>query len=150
MGLIDAIQGGPVYLDSNVFIYALEGYPEYASVLGPLFEALDSGRVHAVTSELTLAEVLVKPMMMGNQALQSTYQEAVRPSPSLTVLPVSRDVLVAAARIRAESHALRLADAIHASSARLGQANTLLTNDLRLKGLPGIVVLLLSDFLTSS
>jgi len=33
MGLIEMIRGDRVYLDSNVFIYALEGFPEYSALL---------------------------------------------------------------------------------------------------------------------
>ncbi len=54
---------GRVYLDTNIFIYALEGYPTFRAVLTTLFAALDRGDLVAVTSELTLAEALVKPLL---------------------------------------------------------------------------------------
>ncbi len=33
MGIIDAIQGTKVYLDTNIWIYALEGHPAFAQDL---------------------------------------------------------------------------------------------------------------------
>ena len=52
---------GPVYLDANIFIYALEGYPDFQARITILLEAMDHQEIEALTSELTLAEVLVKP-----------------------------------------------------------------------------------------
>ena len=64
MGIMDAFRGERIYLDTNIFIYALEAYPEYVSTLTSLFAAIDEGKIRAMTSELTLAEVLIKPMMI--------------------------------------------------------------------------------------
>src|SRR5260370_42636586 len=46
--------------DGNVFIYAVEGSDDIAGRLRTLFELLSSNLNLAVTSELTLAEVLPK------------------------------------------------------------------------------------------
>ena len=54
---------GRIYLDTNIFIYALEGYPIFRTVLTTLFDALDRHEVSSVTSELTLAEAGVKPFL---------------------------------------------------------------------------------------
>jgi predicted nucleic acid-binding protein len=78
MGILSAITGSFVYLDANIFIYALEAFPEYASELTVLFEAIDRGQFQAVTSELTLAETLVKPLMDGDVAKQVVYEQAVQ------------------------------------------------------------------------
>jgi len=84
MGIIDAIRGERVYLDTNVFIYALEEYPRYVQALTELFDSIDAGRLKAITSELTLAEALVKPMMDGNAALQRpTRAPFSLPTPSM-------------------------------------------------------------------
>lgn len=54
---------GRLYLDTNIFIYALEGYSTFRAVLTSLFDALDRHELAASTSDLTLAEVLVKPFL---------------------------------------------------------------------------------------
>ena len=61
MGKLSDLLGSTVYLDSNIIIYAVEGLPEYAAAIQALLEAMDSGEITGVTSDLTLAEVLVKP-----------------------------------------------------------------------------------------
>jgi predicted nucleic acid-binding protein len=135
---------GRVYLDTNIFIYALEGYPVFRAVLTTLFEALDRGEVTAVTSELTLAEVLVKPLLDRHAERQAAYLQVLQPSTSLQIVPVSRDVLIAAARLRADAN-LKLPDAIHAATAQLTSCDQFLTNDARLTSLRGLAIRQLSE-----
>lgn len=144
MVILNAIQSERVYLDTNVFIYALEGYPDFVDELTELFENFDEGNLRAVTSELTLAEVLVRPFIDGNVERQTAYQQVLQSSQALEVVTVSRDVLIEAARLRSVS-TLRLPDAIHGATARLTECETFLTNDRRLLAIPGIEVILLSE-----
>jgi predicted nucleic acid-binding protein len=67
-----------------------------------------------------------------------------RSSSTLQVVPITREVLVTAARLRAEQ-GLKLPDAIHAATAQLTNCQQFLTNDTRFKNLPGLPVLLLSQ-----
>lgn len=136
------LRGRSIYLDTNVFIYALEGYADYAADLTALFESVDRGERKAVTSELTLAEVLVKPFMDQSHERQRAYEQAIQSSEALTVRPVSRDVLIEAARLRA-TIGLRLPDAIHLAMARLAGCETFLTNDrdLQMRAIPEVVLL---------
>ena len=146
MGIVDELGGTRIYLDTNVFIYALEEHPDYVDALAELFDEVDSGRLTAVTSELTLAEALVKPMTQRDRALQEAYERAVQPGDSLEVVLVSRSVLIQAARLRATT-SLKLPDAIHVATAQIARCDTLLTNDQRLKAAPGLHVLLFSEAL---
>jgi predicted nucleic acid-binding protein len=128
---VDQLAGRRLYLDANVFIYALD------SALTPwhvpaqaLFRLVDSGRASAVTSELSLAECLVKPLRDGNGALADLYRGAINANnPGLAVAPVSRDVLIEAARLRASRPPLKLPDAIHVATAALNGCDVLVTND---------------------
>ncbi|MDH4185893.1 MAG: PIN domain-containing protein [Nitrospira sp.] len=135
---------GCIYLDTNVFVYALEGYDEFRQVLTALFQRIDRGLLQAVTSELTLAEVLVKPLLDRNQERETAYHHILRSSSSLQVIPITREVLIAAARLRA-GEGLKLPDAIHAATATLTNCQQFLTNDTRFKNIPGLPVLLLSQ-----
>src|SRR5690242_682644 len=99
MGGVDALRGRRVYLDANVFIYAVEHSPEHAAFLDGLFDLLEAGGVAAVTSELTLAEVLAKPFEDGREDLARLYEEMVAPSAWLSVVPVERAILATAARL---------------------------------------------------
>ena len=144
MGLVDAITGPFVYLDANIFIYALEAHADFASELTELFKAIDQGQFLAVTSELTLAETLVKPMLDGDIGKQAVYEQAIQNSTNLHVVSVSRRVLIEAARLRSASNLL-LPDAIHAATSLLGACETFLTNDPRFRRVAGLPVVILSE-----
>lgn len=42
MGILKAVEGTRVYLDTNVFIYALEGFSVFRPDLEAVFAALDT------------------------------------------------------------------------------------------------------------
>jgi predicted nucleic acid-binding protein len=125
------VLGARPYLDANFFIYVLEELEPWAKVAKRLLIALDRGECEAVTSELSLAECLVKPLEMGQKAIVETYLDFLRPRQSLVVVPVSRETLIEAARLRALCR-VKLPDAIHAASALQGGCTSFLTNDDRL------------------
>ena len=143
MGRVTDLAGQRVYLDTNIFIYALEGHAAFASVLAELFQSIDQGELQAATSELTLAETLVKPFLDGSAERQQAYQQALQSSAGLMLVPVSRAVLVEAARLRA-AHGFRLPDAIHVATARLSACATFLSNDKRLRP-AGLTVMTLAE-----
>lgn len=145
MGIADVIKGKRIYIDTNIFIYALEGYPEFAEALTLFFTAIDEGMVKAVTSELSLAESLAKPLMDDNTALENLYLEVFQSSLSLRLVPISRQILIEAARLRAKSKILKLPDAIHFATARMSGCQIFLTNDKELKSVPDFDVAILSE-----
>lgn len=146
MALLSSITGPFIYLDTNVFIYTLEAFPEYVAAATELFHAIDRGQFQAVTSELTLAETLVKPITDNDHALRSTYEQAIQTSRSLHVVSVNRRILTLAAEIRA-STGLRLPDAIHAATSKLAGCETFLTNDPQFRVVAGLPVVLISDLM---
>jgi predicted nucleic acid-binding protein len=145
MGIRETVKNSFIYLDANIFIYALEGYSEFLELLSGLFDMIDNGSVRACTSELTLAETLIKPMADNNTVLQEAYQDAVRTEGFLQAVPADREILVKAARIRSQNIHLRLPDAIHLATALHCGCDIFLTNDNRLKNYPDINVILLSE-----
>ena len=50
MGTVNDLLGQKIYLDSNIFIYAMERNPDYAEKLDRLLAFLDSGQLTAFTS----------------------------------------------------------------------------------------------------
>lgn len=142
MGRVSAELGQRIYLDSNIVIYAIEGLAQYAAQVQPLLDAMDSAEVLIVTSELTLAEVLVGPLKTQNLSIQQTYRAFLTTTPTLEVAPISRTVLTEAAQLRATTK-LKLPDAIHLATAMQYQCDTFLTNDeaFRVLGQPQIKLL---------
>jgi predicted nucleic acid-binding protein len=149
MELLRELKGHRVYLDTNVFIYALNGFPAYAPTLIELFDAIESGGVSAATSELTLAELLIVPFRHGDAEEEKRCRMILRPRPYLSLLPVSINVLEAMARLRAILPAIRTPDAIHAATSQLSKCDVLLTNDRQLKAVSGLRTILLSEAVTA-
>ena len=154
MGVKHKLQSKEIYFDANVFIYLLEGYAEYSSLLSQLFGMSDNGDIHVVTSELTLAETLVKPILNNDLPLQNLYQNMLQSSSNFNLVPVSRKILIAAAQLRASlssiSSGIRLPDAIHIATAQVANCKTFITNDKRLKINKDMQFLLLSELKSNS
>jgi predicted nucleic acid-binding protein len=70
MGNVSAELGQRVYTDANLVIYAVEGFAAYLDQIRALMTAMNAGEITIVTSELTLAEVLVKPLKDQNLEIQ--------------------------------------------------------------------------------
>lgn len=144
MGLVAALGGRRTYLDTNVFIYALEGEGKFVRDLTDLFTAIESAELPTVTCELTLAELLVKPFREKDAKGEQRCRESVLSRQGLTVVPIDVSILVESARLRA-AVGLRLPDAIHIASALIAGCEVFLTNDRRLRAVSGLEVLLLSE-----
>lgn len=143
---IESFTGDHVYLDANVFIYAVEGFEKYAGLRAALLEAIEVRKIQAVTSELTLAEVLVRPLKEKRTDIAAVYERLVQSQFSLKVVPVSRGILVAAAGLRATS-GCKLPDAIHAATAQSAGSEFLFTADKSLKAPLPMRVVTLDDLL---
>ena len=143
MGSVNALAGSSVYLDANIIIYAIEDLSAVGAKLRSLFERFDRGELRAITSQLTPAEVLVKPLRDGKTTICDSYMRMLQTSPALQVVAITRDILIDAARLRAGA-AIKLPDAIHAATALRAACTTFLTNDGGFQTVVGLPVLLLS------
>lgn len=145
MGSVTLLHGRRIYLDTNIFIYALSGFREFVPFLTDLFDAVEANACLAVTSELALAETLVIPFRHNDTDEERRCREIFRKGAGLELSPISIPVLEATARIRAATPAMRTPDAIHVATAQVTACDVFLTNDARLKTLSDLKVLLLRD-----
>ena len=120
-----------MYLDANVFVYALEGEPALRALALSVLDAVDTGEVVACTGEITLAEVLVAPYRQGNAGLAAAYETLLGPRSPVDVFPTTAQTWRDAARLRSQT-ALRLPDAVHLATALQAGADVFLTHDHRL------------------
>jgi len=90
MSLLETLPVGAVIgLDSAAFIYFIEEHPLYEPLLSPLFEQrIEHGENQAVTSVVTLAEVLVQPKRVARDDLAQKYREFLTAGANL-MLPTS-------------------------------------------------------------
>ncbi|MDD3295281.1 MAG: type II toxin-antitoxin system VapC family toxin [Geobacteraceae bacterium] len=134
-----------IALDSCIWIYHLENHPEYAALTRQVLEAVEGGSCQAVSSELTLLEILVRPLQKELQDVADEYELLLSSFPHLTLEPISRDILLQAAEIRA-LHGLRTPDAIVVATAIAAGATLLITNDRHFSRVSGIQVSCLSEY----
>lgn len=135
-----------VYLDANVFIMAFEQAGARSDHAWWILDAVEGGEIMGVTSEITLAEILVKPLERSATDLASAYDRMIVSGPNFEVLPVRRDILAAAAGIRAGRQSVRLPDAIHVASAVAMDCRFFVTDDRRIKMPDGVKLLGVDPF----
>lgn len=135
-----------VYLDSNVFVAAFENVGAHSDHAWWIFHAIEDGQIIGATSEMTLAEILVKPIELQATELAAGYEQMIVSAPGFEVLPVRRDILVSAAVIRANQRSIRLPDAIHIASARALSCGFFVSDDQRLPAFTGMRSLLVNPF----
>ncbi len=120
-----------IYLDTNAFIAAIEGWEQSDThrALWSLFDLSEQRGGILVTSELSLAELLVKPLEMGLATVATGYLDLIANSRGLTAVHVNRGILILAAHIRKDDKSIKLPDAIHLATADHAECSIILTND---------------------
>jgi predicted nucleic acid-binding protein len=135
-----------IYLDTNVFIEAVEGRGALSQlVTSLLLQTPNRVPQRLMTSEFTLSELLVKPLEMRRDVLVQVYDNWTITNDYLEVVPVTREVLRGAAELRSRDKTLKLPDAIHLSTAAGMRCKYFLTQDRRIKGQYGVEILLLTE-----
>jgi len=134
-----------VALDTCIFIYQWDASPRYSPLTDRIFSSLERSDLVAVTSTITMTELLVHPyrdddVVRVNElfALLSTY-------PNLEWVAPNLEIAARAAEIRA-LHRLRTPDALQAATAVHSNASAFLTNDPVFRRIKGFEALILDDF----
>lgn len=123
----DIPDGATVLLDTNPIIYTLEG-SSLAKRFRALFASIDEGRIQAVITPVTLAEVVSGPLKAGKEALAERYRRALTDNPGWTLRAIDADLAMLAARLRLR-YKLRLPDALQLSAAVSEGCHALVTHD---------------------
>ena len=128
-----------------MILYFIEEHRNYREIIRPIFVEIDAGNIEAITSTITLLEVLVHPIRMGDQVLVEKYREILLSSDGLTTFEMLHEVSELAARLRAK-YIIRTPDAIQIAVGILYHASFFLTNDPNLRKVSEIKVLVLDDY----
>jgi len=118
-------------LDTNIFIYHFEENPKYVSFTEDLFEKIESGRLRAVTSVLTLHEILTGVRKAKETRLVSLYRNLLGSFPNLSMMPFDEEVAEISSDLCAR-YGIRTPDAIQVATAIRHNAEAFITNDDRL------------------
>lgn len=116
-----------VYLDTNAIIYLTEGNPNFKDSIEGLFVEIEQAGARLITSELTYTEVLVFPFRTGDMGLVMAYERLL--DTLVETLPLGRQELFMAARLRANTPKLRTPDSLHLATAILADADVFVTGD---------------------
>ncbi|MGH8291354.1 MAG: type II toxin-antitoxin system VapC family toxin [Steroidobacteraceae bacterium] len=134
-----------VLIDTCVWIYHFEEHPQLGAAADRVIETLEEGKLRGVASELTLLELTVQPLRLGRQDAADDYELLLDHFPHFELVPISREVLLNAALLRAH-HGLRTPDAIQIATGLIAGATLAITNDKAWRSVTSIETLLLPDF----
>jgi uncharacterized protein len=135
-----------IALDTSVFICQLESNPRYAPLTDTIFHWLERPEHGAVTSTITMTELLVQPYRDSRQELVDEFYALLATYPNLDWIAPNLEIADIAARIRA-THRLRTPDALQAATALHACASGFVTNDPVFKRVEKFEALLLDQFL---
>jgi predicted nucleic acid-binding protein len=134
-----------VLIDTCIWIYHFEQHPQLARPAGEIIECLEQGKFRGVVSELTLLELTVKPLQLGRQDVADDYELLLGYFPNLQLEPISREILLDAAGLRARQR-LRTPDAIQIATGLRAGATLAVSNDDAWRNFPLIETVILSDW----
>ena len=145
MGPLTLPTHGSDYLDADGFIYSVERIEPYRTLLEVIWRQARDGRFEILSSEIIVAETLVKPFREGD-AVVETLLRALFDAEEVTLVPATREIWESAARLRAET-GLKLPDALHAATAIEADCTLFVTNDAGFRRVPGLPTAILTDLL---
>jgi predicted nucleic acid-binding protein len=117
-----------VLIDSSVWIYHFEQHAQFARAAGRVIQLVEEGRFRGVVSELTLLELTVRPLQLARQDIADEYELLLSHFPNVELEPVTREILLDAATLRAK-YRLRTPDAIVLATGIRSSATVAVTND---------------------
>ena len=143
---IARMAGQRIYIDTNVFIFFLDGNETYFPAVAPLMQACANGMLFATTGRLAIAEVMVHPHRHGNAVTVSRFKGFFAQKNFLTIAEHGPDCFDDAAMIAGQKH-MKLIDAIHYRTALQAGCRFLLTNDRGFATAEGLEVVQIDDSL---
>ena len=117
-----------IALDTSVFIYQLEANPRYLPFTDPIFAWLERRDSKAVTSTITMTELLAQPYRDSDQRRVDEFYGLLSTYPNLDWIAPNLEIADMAARLGA-LHRLRTPDALQSATAAYAHATGLITND---------------------
>jgi len=141
----DALEGVQrLYTETAPLIYYVEENPTYVAKMNAIIEAIEDRPIEAVSSVITLTEVLTYPLKLGNTRLEREYRDILPHSGGFRLLTITARIAESAAALRARYN-LRTPDALHVAAAIDVRCDAFLTNDTGIKRVTEITVLVLDE-----
>lgn len=135
-----------VGIDTAPLIYLAEKHPTYFKRMVFIMNAIAIGHISAVSTMLTLTEVLTYPLRIGDKVLIQKYQTILSNSVGFDLIPLSKSIAYKAAELRAK-YTLKTPDAIQIATAIQTNCHAFLTNDKGLKRIIELQIWILDDLM---
>ena len=134
--------GSIIAVDSMIFIYLFEDDARFIDKVHPILKKAESGKSTLITSIISIAETLSPTKYLVDKITPMKIQQFFRESQGLTIFPVDWNIALEAALLRQKHRFLKTPDAIQIATAIVHEADTFITNDLKLKklSLPGLTI----------
>jgi predicted nucleic acid-binding protein len=120
-----------IFWDTNLFIYLFENNPKFAPKVEHLWRKMLQRGDQLITSTLTVGEVLVKPMSLGDDSLCRQYERVF--NSTAVVIPFDTKVARRYAVVRSTT-SIRGPDAVQLACASEASVDLFVTNDNHLEG----------------
>ncbi len=148
--ILNVLKGGErIGIDTAPLIYFIENHPVYADVVAPVFELIDDGSIVAVSSVITITEVLSQPLKLARRDVENAYRQILLEHAHFDLLPVTIEIAERAAQLRAQYN-LRTPDALQIATSLVAGCHAFLTNDIQLRRVTELRILVLNDFIQGS
>ncbi len=120
--------GKRVYFDTNIFIYLLGNNVLYAPLCLQLLQACSDREILGFSGDVTLAELLVKPLQSNDAKAVAAVRELLTEDGAITLVSHTRKAFERAAEMRAR-HGLKMVDALQLATALETGASCFVSND---------------------
>jgi predicted nucleic acid-binding protein len=122
------MRGARVYIDTNIFIYVLNNTPVWAAPSLALLEACATRQIEGITGDVTLAELLVRPLQANDATAVAAVRDLLLHDGAISVVSHDRAAFELAAHHRAR-HGLKIVDSLQLATAQGAGASWLISND---------------------
>jgi len=136
-----------VFIDTAPIIYYIEAHPQFGPLAKEIVDSFRSGKLIALSSVITLVEVLPKPIERGNDELARKFSKFLKTGKNIKLLDISADIAELAGRLRGQYKSLRALDAIQIAASISAGAGAFITNDVKLRQIKEVKSIILKDFL---
>ena len=149
MGFVNLFYDKKVFIDTSLFIYQIEEHSKYGNATSLFFDELETGKFSALTSVLSLMEVLVKPYHFQQPEVVSLFEDIFLNTWNLKLFSINSEIARLAAGLRSQ-YAVKTPDALQFATAIYHEADIFFTNDKSLKKIDKCSVVCLDDLLETT
>jgi len=132
MGLRENLRGKRVYVDTNIFIYLLEGNESLGVEIAVMREAILSDECIFISSDLIYTEILPPLVRSENSEAMGKALRFLGENAAFELRSVTKEICIQAGILRGRT-GMKTPDAIHVASAIAAGCDAFLTNDTRVR-----------------